>query len=187
MKYLKFFAVTALLFISVNGVLGQTKPASAAVIIKEAEAEAAKTNKNVFIIFHASWCGWCHKMDNSMNDANLKSFFDKNYVVVHLTVDESRDKKQLENPGAVELRKKYNGELQGLPYWFILDAKGNLLADSRLKTGNAKAASVGCPASKEEVDYFVQVLKKTSSLNSEQLSLIEGRFLKNSEVTNALK
>ena len=187
MKHLKFFAITALSIIYVNVVIGQTKPASAEVIIKEAEAEAAKTNKNVFVIFHASWCGWCHKMDNSMNDAKLKSFFDKNYVVVHLTVDESRDKKLLENPGAAELRKKYNGELQGLPYWFIIDAKGNLLADSRLKTGNAKAVSVGCPASKEEVNYFVQVLKKTATLNSEQLTLIEDRFLKNGEVNNALK
>src|ERR1700730_10298358 len=77
--------------------IAQQAPPSADNILKEAYQQAAKENKNVFIIFHASWCGWCHKMDSSMNDEKLKPFFDKNYIVVHLTVDESRDKKELEN------------------------------------------------------------------------------------------
>jgi hypothetical protein len=120
-----------------------------------------------------------------MNDEKLKSFFDNNYVVVHLTVDESMDKKELENPGANELRKKFNGEGQGLPYWFVLDAKGNFLADSRLTPGNAgagaKPANIGCPASIEEVTYFIKVVKKTSSLSDKQLALVQERFLKNKE------
>ncbi len=119
-----------------------------------------------------------------MNDETLKSFFDKSYVVVHLTVDESKDKKELENPGAIEMRNKYNADQQGLPYWFILDAHGNFLADARLSAegvANTKSVSVGCPATLEEVNYFVKVLKKTSPLNSEQLALIQKRLLKNSE------
>src|ERR1700730_9293395 len=133
MKYTKLLTIIFIHILAGTKVFSQLKVPSAEVIIKEALVEAATTHKNVFIIFHASWCGWCHKMDNSMNDEKLKPFFDKNYIVVHLTVDESRDKKELENPGAVELRKKYHGEQQGLPYWFILDAKGNFLADARLK------------------------------------------------------
>ena len=120
-----------------------------------------------------------------MNDKNLKSFFDNNYVIAQLTVDESKDKKQLENPGSNELRKKYHGDLQGIPYWFILNANGQLLADSRLKAAgadvNAKAINVGCPASNEEVAYFTGVLKRTSSLDDQQLALIKNRFLKNKE------
>ena len=185
MKYTKLITIILLHILTGTNVIGQTGAPSAEVIMKEALAEAANTHKNVFIIFHASWCGWCHKMDNAMNDEKLKSFFDNNYVVVHLTVDESKDKKKLENPGSAELRKKYHGEQQGLPYWFILDAKGNFLADSRLKPDNAdanvKAGNVGCPASNEEVIYFVKVIKKTSALNKEQLTLIEERFLKNKE------
>ena len=180
----KLLSIILLLIVAPTNVFGQ-KPPAAEMIMKQALAEAANTHKNVFIIFHASWCGWCHKMDNAMNDEKLKSFFDANYVVVHLTVDENKNKKELENPGAVELRKKYHGEEQGLPYWFILDAKGNFLADSRLKPDNAdanvKAANVGCPASNDEVNYFVKVIKKTSSLNDKQLVLIQERFLKNKE------
>jgi thiol-disulfide isomerase/thioredoxin len=185
MNYTKLFTIIMLHVLGSTYVIGQSKALPAEMIVKEALADATNTHKNVFIIFHASWCGWCHKMDNAMNDEKLKPFFDNNYVVVHLIVDESKDKKELENPGAGELRKKYHGGQQGLPYWFILDAKGNFLADSRLKPDHAavtiKAANVGCPASNEEVNYFVKVIKKTSSLNKEQLTLIQERFLKNKE------
>jgi len=182
MRYTNLLTIIFLYILNATSAFGQATIAPAELIMKNALAKAASTQKNVFIIFHASWCGWCHKMDNSMNDEKLRSFFDNSYVVVHLTIDETRDKKELENPGAAELRKKYNGEQQGLPYWFILDAKGNFLADSRLKHGTkANATNVGCPASDEEVNYFVGVLKKTSSLNEKQLALIQERFLKNKE------
>lgn len=55
------------------------KPASE--ILDAAYKTAAKEKKNVFVIFHASWCVWCHKMDTAMNDASVKAFFDKNYVI----------------------------------------------------------------------------------------------------------
>ena len=185
MKYTKLISFLLFLILCGTCVFGQTKTARAEAIVKKAMDEASKSHRNVFIIFHASWCGWCHKMDNAMNDEKLKTFFTENYVVVHLTVDESKDKKELENPGADDIRKKYYGEQQGLPYWFILDAKGNFLADSRSKAGsadaNGKPVNVGCPASVEEVNYFVKVIKETSSFTNQQLALIQERFLKNKE------
>ena len=183
MKYIRKIIILTVAVFTITNVKAQTNPAPADRVMKDAIAEATATHKNVFIIFHASWCGWCHKMDNAMNEGELKSFFNSNYVVVHLTVDESKDKKNLENPGADELRRKYHGENQGLPYWFIVDSKGNFLADSR-KTDDknpGKLSSVGCPSEQDEVDYFVEVLKKTSSLNNQQLAVIQQRFRKNKE------
>src|SRR5580698_7597634 len=104
---------------------------SADEIMKEAFQTANKENKKVFIIFHASWCGWCHKMDSSMNDKSCKKFFDDNFVIRHLDVDEFKeDKKVLENPGAIELRAKYHGDSCGIPFWLIFDKGGKLLTDS---------------------------------------------------------
>src|SRR5579875_907445 len=112
------------------------------IVMKEAYSKAAKEHKNVMVIFHASWCGWCHKMDSSLNDASVKNFFDNNYVIVHLTVHESKGKENLENPGALEMLTKYKGEGLGIPFWLVFDKNGNLLGDALLKPG----VNVGCPA-----------------------------------------
>jgi thioredoxin-related protein len=146
---------------------------SAEQVMNTAMQRANHEHKKVFIIFHASWCGWCHRMDSLMNSASCKTLFDKNYVIEHLTVQESKDKKGLENPGANDMLKKYNGENKGIPFWLIFDEKGNLLADCLMsETGD----NTGCPSTMNEVAYFVKALKKTSSLNDSQLSIIENAF-----------
>jgi hypothetical protein len=45
--------------------------------------------------------------------------------------------------------------------------------------GIEKLQNVGCPASKEEVDYFIEVLKKTTPLKEDELEKIKVRFRKN--------
>ena len=168
----KYFFILFLSFAFI-GKAQQTPSADA--ILKEARAKAAKENKKVMVIFHASWCGWCHKMDTSLNDPSVKAYFDKSYVITHLTIDESPDKKNLENPGAQALNKKWGGENQGIPFWIIMDKDGNILADSQIEPGK----NVGCPASADEVAYLIKVLKKTSSINDEQIAAVEKRFRRN--------
>jgi thioredoxin-related protein len=146
-------------------------------VLKPVYAKAAKENKKVLLIFHASWCGWCKKMDASLADPLVKKAFDENYEIAHLTVYESKDKVALENPGALEMLTKLGGNDKGLPYWFVLDAKGAKLTDSEYIPGK----NTGCPASKEEVAYFIDTLKKTSSLSDEELQKIEIRFRKNEQ------
>lgn len=118
-----------------------------------------------------------------MNDMACKKMFDDNYVTCHLTVDELKDKKNLETPGADDLRAKYHGEKVGLPFWLILDKKGKLLADSRIRKPGVSldepGDNMGCPASNEEVSYFIKILEETSGLNEKQLKVIEDRFMKN--------
>lgn len=179
MNMKKTLAIISIALLSISTARSQDTPAPADQIISEAKAEAAKSNKNVFVMFHASWCGWCHKMDASMNNPSVKSFFDNNYVITHLTVDESKDKKNLENPGANAIRTKYHGDNSGIPFWFIIDKKGTLLADSRLIGSNGQPGeNVGCPAKPEEVEHFIKVIKKTSKLSENQLSMIRDLFLK---------
>jgi thiol-disulfide isomerase/thioredoxin len=160
----------------------QKTPLSADDILKEAYGQAAKQNKNVFVIFHASWCVWCHRMDSSMNDKACRKFFEDNYVIRHLTVDESKDKQNLQNPGADDLRKKYYGDGQGIPFWLIFDKDGNLLADSKMRADGANPETgdnTGCPASEKEVTYFLRVLEQTSKINQQQQEVIRKRFRQN--------
>jgi thiol-disulfide isomerase/thioredoxin len=172
--------LTGFLFLSIVGKSQSPEPAEA--ILKEAGSVAAKENKNVFVLFHASWCGWCHKMDTAMNDNSVKRFFTDNYVIRHLVVYESKGKENLENPGALDLLKKYKGDEKGIPYWLIFDKNGKLLADSKFRPdggGLETGDNTGCPASEKEVAHFVKVLKETSSLKNDELSVIEKRFREN--------
>jgi len=177
-----FGLVSACLCLS-EASFAQARPPSASEIMTEAMQTAAKENKNVFIIFHASWCGWCHKMDTSIDDKSCKEFFQRNYVIRHLVVDESRDKKDLENPGANELRAKYHGDDEGIPFWLIFDKDGHLLADSQIRpigmSADGKGENVGCPATEKEVTYFIEVLKKTSRMSETEQAAVQKRFRQN--------
>lgn len=165
------------LILSFAFAVAQTKPLPADEIMKAAYEKAAKEKKNLLLIFHASWCGWCRKMDSSLQDAAVRPLIDKAYVVTHLTVYENRDKKALENLGSLDLLTKLGGADKGLPYWYLLDKEGKTLASSEYGPGK----NCGCPASEEEVAYFIVVLKQRSSLNDEELNAIQKRFRKNDE------
>jgi hypothetical protein len=99
-----------------------------------------------------------------------------------LVVFESDGKKNLENPGALEMLSTYNGKDDGIPFWLIFDKDEKFLADSRMKevsNGVEKLQNTGCPASKEEVEYFINVLRKATSLKEDELEKIRIRFRKN--------
>lgn len=112
-----------------------------------------------------------------MQDESCKSFFDKNFVIVHLTVQEGAGKKHLENEGAEALMEKYQGKGQGLPFWVVLDKKGNMLGNALMENGS----NVGCPAQPEEVEAFIAVLKKTTKLSQTDEETIGKIFRKNAE------
>jgi thiol:disulfide interchange protein len=153
----------------------QAVPPAAGLVLQAAKQQAMKEHKSVLLQFSASWCVWCHKMDASLEDPACREFFNRNFIVRHLTVFESPDKKALENPGAETLLNQYHGKDQGIPYWIVFDPQGNFLADARLPSGS----STGCPAEPEEVDYFVTVLKKAATLSAQEEAAIRKRFLQN--------
>ena len=146
---------------------------SASEILEQAYTKAKAESKNVFVIFHASWCGWCKKMDKNMNDPLCKDLFNENYIIEHLTVKESANNKHLENPGAQDVLEQYHGDKSGIPFWLIFDSDGNLLTDSF----NSSKQNLGCPASEEEVAVFIEKLKLTSKLTDEDLSIISEKFI----------
>jgi thioredoxin-related protein len=167
--------IVLITLLSVSLLYAQGKGKTTDEILSESFKQAGKEKKNVFVIFHASWCYWCHKMDTAMNDPVVKPFFDKNFIIRHLVVYESPNKKDLETPGALELLTKYKGNDEGIPYWLIFDSNGKLLEDSKDDSGK----NSGCPASKEEVEYFITVLKRTSRINDEDALIITKRFRQN--------
>jgi thiol-disulfide isomerase/thioredoxin len=162
---------------------GQNSPLRADKVLKDACIKAAAENKNVMIIFHASWCGWCRKLDATINDPSCKDFFDRNFVIEHLTVLESKDNKHLENPGANEMFEQNGGKGSGIPYFLIFDKNGKLLSDSKMNVAGTgqeiKMSNIGCPASEQEIAAFCEILKKTSAMTDAQVAIISKRFTQN--------
>jgi hypothetical protein len=95
----------------------------------------------------------------------------------------TKEKKNLENPGATEVFKKYAGDSSGIPFFLIFDKKGKLLGDSNIRAEgeglDKPGKNMGCPASDEEVAAFVALLKKVSKVSDSEAAAITERFKKN--------
>lgn len=185
---------TILLFVMLGyGAFAQqaVSPPPAGAVMKEAYAKAKAENKNVILMFHASWCGWCKKMTACFEDPACRKFFDDNYVITYLDILERDGKKNLENPGATDVLKNFGGDpAGGIPYWIVITPQGKVVGTSYMPhadgtPGTAKD-NVGCPAEDNEVAYFTGLLKNSSKLTDDQLAVIATRFRKNKPAnTNA--
>ncbi len=137
----------------------QPRPMSAPTVVNRALAEAKSSGRSVMVIFHASWCGWCKRLDAFMAKPEFKPIFDRYFVVTHLDVLERDADNWRENAGGEELLKKWGGDGQGIPYTVILNPENRVLADSRMP-GKDKSNNTGYPAAPEEIDWFMKMLGK---------------------------
>jgi hypothetical protein len=155
---------------------------SAASVLKETFARAKSENKVALIAFHASWCGWCHKMDAVMKRPEVKAVVDKYFVVTWLTVQEAQDKKSLENPGGAEVLAANGGERQGIPYFYFADpVTGKTLVTSKRPKNEAdpndRGGNIGCPAEPFEISYFLEMVKKAvPKVSKSELAALEAGF-----------
>ncbi len=164
--------VALFLFVSISVTAQSGKPLPADKVIKTAVTEAKASNKNVFVFFHASWCGWCKRLEKAINSDELKSIFDKNFVIARLDVLERGAKvDSLENPGGRDIMKKFGGEKSGLPFYVFLDDSGKKIADSN---SMPKSSNIGYPVSDEEINTFVKVIGKSSKhLSKENIRILK--------------
>lgn len=178
----KLLLCIAIFYIGLQFTNAQEKPKNVALILKEATQQAAKENKNVFVLFTASWCSWCKKMKATMEASSVNNLFNANYVIKYIVVLEHKTKKQLENPGGEELLNKYGGKNQGIPFYLIFDSNGNLLADSKMDSNlnilKGEGSNIGCPSTNKEIDAFTYKLKETSKLTDKELVKIAAEFKK---------
>ena len=154
--------LTGLSLVSIGPAYSQetAKPAPAQTVIDTAVKRADSSGKTTLVVFHASWCGWCKRLDKSvLNDPEMGKLLGKYFEIVHLDVMENEDKKALENPGGNEILATLGGAKSGLPFYAVLDKSGKKLADSNAMPKNG---NIGYPASAEEITAFIGVLKKAA-------------------------
>jgi thiol-disulfide isomerase/thioredoxin len=147
-------------------------------VLAEAEATAAAEHKNVWVIFGASWCGWCHKLDGFINAPEVRPVLEQYFVIAHITVDEHGNKTSLDSPGGDDVRKRLGGDKNsGLPFFAFLDSADHVLVNSNRPVASKPAENIGFPSAPEEVDWFLMMLHRAApSLGAEQARMIEARL-----------
>jgi uncharacterized protein YyaL (SSP411 family) len=108
-----------------SAVLAETPKAAIAVqklqwfkSLKAAHKLAIETDKPMLIVFGASWCGWCHKLEReTLADQRLVAMIKRDFVPVHQDFDnDSKVAKIL--------------EVESLPCTVILSPQADLLQKS---------------------------------------------------------
>ncbi len=140
---------------------------SAAALLSAAEAQAGREHKNVFLIFHASWCPWCHRLDALLSAPTLKPFFDKNYVIIRIDGLEAPAQLGLENAGWKDMMATYGATGQGIPYWLFLGPKGNILASCRSPFDLDSKGVPGCmgfpdKGQPKDLAFFVEDIQESA-------------------------
>ena len=128
-------------------------------LIDRALKTARTEHKTVFIHFGASWCKWCKELDSALDSPELRTLIAGHFVLVHLTVHESDDKKSLENPGAEKLMNETGGGKTGVPYYLFLDKDGMKIANSMAMPDGG---NIGYPATPEEIKTFGDLLPRAA-------------------------
>ncbi len=128
-------------------------------LLETAQKNAKAEGKVVLVAFGASWCKWCKAFDAFVEAQSVRQIIADNYVIVKLTVQERAEKKALETPGAQAAMNSWTKPFTALPYYVFLDAEGQKLADSKAMPDGS---NFGFPATKQEIEAFLQVLDRTA-------------------------
>ncbi|MGB1929725.1 MAG: hypothetical protein ACPHO8_10470 [Mariniblastus sp.] len=91
--------------------------------------------------------------------------FEDNYQIIAIATDKMDGGQEMFD----QMKKDLSG---GMPWMVILDGDGKELITSVGPEGN-----VGCPVKPDEVDYFVEMIRSTSSSDEQRLEEIREALL----------
>lgn len=159
------FALVVLSFVFAGGACALANTgtgASADALFAQAKTEAQAEHKNVLMVFSASWCRPCKLYEGFLDDPEMKAITGKAFVVERIDVGEHKgDRKHFDTPGGVELRTRLGavGE-PGFPFLVITNADGKPMTNSY--RNGAKDNNIGYPLLPEEIDWYMQMLKRSA-------------------------
>lgn len=138
-----------------------TPPKTAQAILAKAEAESATTKRPILLLFGATWCVFCTRLESFLHSPPVEPIFTKNYVLVQMDVLERSGNLAKETPGGTAMMDQYTdnfpsfppGSHEGLPYYVVLNSQGKKLADS---------GDIGYPGGDQGLERFSTLLKNTA-------------------------
>jgi hypothetical protein len=143
------------------------RPRSALLLLRNALGRATVSGKNVFVLITEPVLSRFDQfMRSTVLSSELKDIFAKHYEIVSLAgFGPGHDE------GVQELTQQYFGVQLGTPCFFVLDATGYALADSKAEF-EGELRNVGFPIQKWEVEHLISVIKETSKATPAELNRI---------------
>ena len=123
--------------------------------VKEAEAEAKRSDRRIILDVGGDWCIWCHRIDNFIDGhKDLSNLLHNNFVVVKVNYSpENKNEKFL---------SQYP-KIPGYPHFFVLNEDGKLIHSQN--TGALEKAKG------YDKDKFITFLKKWGPKRKENSSI----------------
>ena len=151
------------------------QPPTAEQVLEPAKAQAAHQHKNILLMFEASWCVYCRRLEKFADAPEIRPILERNFVTAHLTVFEVKDKAVRNNPGGDRLMTTMGGEAGGLPFFAFLNPEGQLIVNSNRTGPDGQGGNIGYPVQPAEIDWFMVMLRKSApALTEKEARVIEG-------------
>lgn len=120
-KLLKLLSLVIVgLIIASSGMLSTTQQSGIEfrhISLEEAQQEAKKSNKLIFIDAYVSWCGPCKKMAaTSFKDAAVGGIYNKQFINLKIDCEKDAD--------GIEISRRY--KISAYPTLLFIDATGKL-------------------------------------------------------------
>jgi thiol-disulfide isomerase/thioredoxin len=154
--------------ITLHRVSEDTKPVTmptANELLRQAKVTANAEQKNILLVFTASWCGPCHLFEAFLKDPQIQPILARNFVPVRIAVgEEVKGKPYLNTPGGDFMRLPLAGVAQpGFPFLAVLTPKGDTIVTSNRPDAPSKdEANIGYPATHAEIDWFMKMLQESA-------------------------
>ncbi len=92
--------------------------------LQNAIARAARSGKNLLVVFGANWCYDCHVLDLAFEKGEVAEMVRQNFEVVHVDIGQGEKNQDLMRQYGVPMER-------GIPAVAVLDGKGTLLTSQR--------------------------------------------------------
>ncbi|MGO8672300.1 MAG: thioredoxin family protein [Capsulimonadaceae bacterium] len=138
--------------------------------VANTETLAASQHKNVFVVFHASWCPDCRQFEAFLDLPTVKPIMDSHYTMLWLDEFEHSGSDVPQNSGAQELMDNYGeGKADGIPFFAVIDPEGNVLARGFTRNGDV----MGMPTTSDDFDTFIAMIHDTSpGITDDELAML---------------
>ncbi len=149
---------------------GDTASQDARTILEQAKARAAAEHKEILLVFSASWCGPCHRLQRFMEEGAVRPILEKAFVTARLDAGEMPgDNRHANTPGAEKLQSAMGGGDAGFPFVVMLNAEGKPITTAlRPVEGSDSDRNIGYPTKPEEIEWFMQMLHQAAPSLSEK-------------------